>query len=113
MIHSIEKLVFIDKTTNAKVHQAKQCDEPRRWENAVNRTYVENENCLREVESVTKDWRLNQLRVIFTRLANNKVKSNLASYLLVSSLRAGKRDTSLRPQTLVIETGKVPGPEAR
>lgn len=64
MIHRVEKLVFVDESSDDEIKQAKEQHKPRAWQHAVHDANDEDEHGLRKVEAIAEDRRLDQLCVI-------------------------------------------------
>lgn len=64
MIHSIKELVLVYEATKHEVYQAKEKDEPGRWECAIHNADDEDQKCLGKVEAIAEHGWFNQLRVV-------------------------------------------------
>jgi hypothetical protein len=72
MVHSVEKLVLVDETSNQKVGQTRQNDLPAVSQNTVDNTDDEDEDGLGKVEAITEARRLYEFGVVSRRLGSHE-----------------------------------------
>lgn len=76
MFHGIQQLILVYEMTNHEIGQSTQQHLPGVSENAVDQADDEDENCLRQEETVAKHWGLDEFCVVWKRLSDDVNKDN-------------------------------------
>ena len=64
MVHGVEELVFVDKSSDDEIYQAKEQHKPGARQNAVHDANYEDKQGLRKIEAITENRRLDHFCVI-------------------------------------------------